>query len=122
MRGGVQFAISAFPLGGYVKMGGDDPRDRSNLKPGDLFAAAWWRRVVIALAGPGANFILAIVLAAGLFECSQGTPGDAAPAEHPPGKSGPDDGQSLPELGVAKREREHDGEFPGSFGIGKEGM
>ena len=47
---GVQFAVSAFPLGGYVKMSGDDPRDRSKLKPGDLFAATWWRRVLIALA------------------------------------------------------------------------
>ena len=25
---GIQFAVSAFPLGGYVKMGGDDPRHR----------------------------------------------------------------------------------------------
>ncbi len=62
VKNGVQYAVSAFPLGGYVKMGGDDPRDRSNLKPGDLFAAPWWRRVLIALAGPGANFVLAIAL------------------------------------------------------------
>lgn len=60
--GDIDYAISAFPLGGYVKMGGDDPRDRESLKPGDFFYAAWWRRIVIALAGPGANFILAIVL------------------------------------------------------------
>ncbi len=59
---GVQIAVSAFPLGGYVKMGGDDPRDRAALKPDDFFAAAWWRRVLIALAGPGANFVLAIVV------------------------------------------------------------
>lgn len=58
----VEYAVSAFPLGGYVKMGGDDPRDRAALKPGDFFAAAWWRRVLIALAGPGANFVLAILL------------------------------------------------------------
>jgi regulator of sigma E protease len=59
---GVEIAVSAFPLGGYVKMGGDDPRDRTALKPDDFFAAAWWRRVLIALAGPGANFVLAIVV------------------------------------------------------------
>jgi regulator of sigma E protease len=59
---GMQFAISAFPLGGYVKMGGDDPRHRELLKPGDFFAAPWWRRVLVALAGPGANFVLAMVL------------------------------------------------------------
>jgi regulator of sigma E protease len=66
-RGGVEYALSAFPLGGYVKMGGDDPRSRENLKPGDFFYAAWWRRVVIALAGPGANFVLAIVLSIALL-------------------------------------------------------
>ena len=59
---GIQFAVSAFPLGGYVKMGGDDPRHRELLQPGDFFAAPWWRRVLVALAGPGANFLLALVL------------------------------------------------------------
>ena len=59
---GIQFALSAFPLGGYVRMAGDDPRDRNALKAGDFFAAAWWRRVIIALGGPVANFIFALVL------------------------------------------------------------
>jgi regulator of sigma E protease len=59
---GIQFAVSAFPLGGYVKMGGDDPRHRELLKPGDFFAAPWWKRVLVALAGPGANFLLAAIL------------------------------------------------------------
>ena len=59
---GVQYAISAFPLGGYVKMGGDDPRRRENLRPGDFFASAWWRRVLVALAGPGANLVVAVLL------------------------------------------------------------
>jgi regulator of sigma E protease len=66
-RHGVEWAISAFPLGGYVKMGGDDPRNREALKPGDFFAAPWWRRVCIALAGPGANFVLAVGLSIALL-------------------------------------------------------
>ena len=64
---GIQFAVSAFPLGGYVKMGGDDPRHRELLKPGDFFAAPWWKRVLVALAGPGANFLLAAVLSVALL-------------------------------------------------------
>ena len=67
VRDGVQYAVSAFPLGGYVKMGGDDPRQRENLRPGDFFASAWWRRVLVALAGPGANFVVAIVLSIALM-------------------------------------------------------
>lgn len=66
-RNGVEYAISAFPLGGYVKMGGDDPRNREALQPGDFFAAAWWRRVLIALAGPGANYVLAVILSIALL-------------------------------------------------------
>jgi regulator of sigma E protease len=64
---GIQFAVSAFPLGGYVKMGGDDPRQRELLKPDDFFAASWWKRVLVALAGPGANFLLAAVLSVALL-------------------------------------------------------
>jgi len=48
---GVQYALSAFPIGGYVKMAGDDPSQRENLRPGDFFLAAPWRRIAIALAG-----------------------------------------------------------------------
>jgi regulator of sigma E protease len=48
-------------------MAGDDPRNREALKPGDFFAAAWWRRVLIAFAGPGANFVLAVVLSIALL-------------------------------------------------------
>ena len=59
---GVQYAISAFPLGGYVKMAGDDPRNRDAMNQGDFFAAAWWRRILIAVGGPGANFVLAVIL------------------------------------------------------------
>jgi regulator of sigma E protease len=65
--GGVEFALSAFPIGGYVKMGGDDPSQRDALQPGDLFAATWWRRIAIALAGPGANFLFAIVASIALL-------------------------------------------------------
>ncbi len=72
--GGVQYAISALPLGGYVKMGGDDPREREALQPGDFFAASWWRRVLVAFAGPGANFILAVLLSIVLLWVGIGYP------------------------------------------------
>ncbi len=62
IRGDVEYAISAFPLGGYVKMAGDDPRLLTEPEPGDFFAAAWWKRVIVALAGPFANLVLAIIL------------------------------------------------------------
>ncbi len=61
-RGETQYQISALPLGGYVSMaeeikdaeGKDDLVDRFSEQP-------WWKRFVIALAGPGANFITGYV-------------------------------------------------------------
>jgi regulator of sigma E protease len=57
-KGETQYQISALPLGGYVSMA-EETRDAEG-KPDlvDRFSEApWWKRFVIALAGPGANFI-----------------------------------------------------------------
>ncbi len=59
-----QWAISAFPLGGYVKMKGQDdldPLKRSN-DPDSYNAKKPWQRIVILLAGPFANLFLAFLL------------------------------------------------------------
>lgn len=73
-HGDTDYRLSLLPLGGYVKMagelGGDGtmpvsgestseaaPRD-----PGDLNARPRWQRILIALAGPVANFVLALGL------------------------------------------------------------
>ena len=68
-----EYCISAIPMGGYVKMMGDDenpleggrtatidPARSFNLKP-------IWARFLIVFAGPGMNFVLAIVLASLAF-------------------------------------------------------
>ncbi len=60
---GTEWAIAAFPLGGYVKM--LDERE-GEVAPQDLPRAfnrqSVWRRIMIVAAGPAANFLLAIVL------------------------------------------------------------
>ena len=62
-RDGTEWAISAFPLGGYVKM--LDERE-GEVAAGDLPRAfnrqSVGRRAFIVAAGPAANFLLAIVL------------------------------------------------------------
>jgi len=72
--GDTDYRISALPLGGYVKMFGDapgeKPRDRETLEvlgidinaPGEFNGRPRWQRVLIALAGPLANFILSFFL------------------------------------------------------------
>ena len=63
-RGDTDYRLSLLPLGGYVKMSGDTPGEHAT-DPGDFNAHPRWQRVLIALSGPIANFILAIFLMTG---------------------------------------------------------
>ncbi len=65
--GDTDYRISALPLGGYVKMSGETPGSETTGDPGEFSAHPRWQRVLIAVAGPVANFILAFVLMAGLY-------------------------------------------------------
>ena len=63
-KGETEYALSAFPLGGYVKMVGEDPEEE--VKAVDLersFAhKSLLKRVAIVAAGPGFNLLLAVFL------------------------------------------------------------
>ncbi len=65
-RGETDYRISLLPLGGYVKMSGDNPGEAPN-DPGDFNAHPRWQRILVALAGPFANFILALGLMTGAY-------------------------------------------------------
>jgi regulator of sigma E protease len=60
---GTQWQISAIPLGGYVKMKGQDDLDPTALSPdNDSYNSKKpWQRIIILLAGPLANFAIAWV-------------------------------------------------------------
>ncbi|HEY0161821.1 MAG TPA: RIP metalloprotease RseP [Edaphobacter sp.] len=64
-KGDTDYRVSILPLGGYVKMSGDNPGEAPN-DPGDFNAHPRWQRILVALAGPFANFILAIGLMTGV--------------------------------------------------------
>ncbi len=68
-RGDTDYRLSLLPLGGYVKMAGDVPGELPTGDPGEFNAHPRWQRVLIALAGPFANFVLSFVLLAlvGMF-------------------------------------------------------
>ena len=57
---GTEFAVSLIPLGGYVKMAGEEP-DKPPSSPDEFYAKPPWQRIVIALAGPLMNLIFAVV-------------------------------------------------------------
>lgn len=65
-RHGTEFAIAAIPLGGYVRMLDErDPQQKDlEIGPDDRSfnqLSVWWR-MAIALAGPAANFLLALLV------------------------------------------------------------
>ncbi|MEQ8370695.1 MAG: RIP metalloprotease RseP [Alphaproteobacteria bacterium] len=72
-RAGTRWKFSLIPLGGYVKFHGDANAASTAADPsaadddGAFHGKALWRRAAIVSAGPAANFILAIVIFAGLF-------------------------------------------------------
>src|SRR5579871_1941704 len=61
-RGETDYRISAIPLGGYVKMSGENPMDDRTDDPGEFLNHPRWQRFIIAIAGPAMNILLAIGL------------------------------------------------------------
>ncbi|MBZ5697957.1 MAG: RIP metalloprotease RseP [Acidobacteriia bacterium] len=66
-KGDTDYRISALPLGGYVKMAGDNPLEDRKGDPDEFLSKPRWQRVVIAVAGPATNIILSIVIVSGLY-------------------------------------------------------
>src|SRR5205807_2195966 len=66
-RGPTDYRISALPLGGYVKMAGDNPTEERKGDPDEFLSKPRWQRAIIAVAGPTMNIVMAIVLFAGIF-------------------------------------------------------
>jgi len=66
-RGDTDYRISALPLGGYVKMAGENPLESRSGAPDEFMSHPRWQRFVIAIAGPAMNIILAIALLTGVF-------------------------------------------------------
>jgi regulator of sigma E protease len=91
-RQGTRWKVAWLPLGGFVKFVGDmnpagEPGDLDKVAP-ELRASVFqlrpvWQRFLVVLAGPAANFLLAIVIFAAFFSFA-GTPrtnivGDVVP-------------------------------------------
>lgn len=61
-KGETDYRINVLPLGGYVKMAGENPMDERSGDPGEFLSHPRWHRFVIAIAGPAMNILLAIGL------------------------------------------------------------
>src|SRR5947209_9320326 len=66
-KGDTDYRISAIPLGGYVKMSGENPMDERSGDPAEFLSHPRWQRFIIAVAGPAMNILLAFGLWTGIF-------------------------------------------------------
>jgi regulator of sigma E protease len=66
-RGETDFRVSAIPLGGYVRMLGEQPGDEKSSDPRSFQAKTRWQRAIVIVAGPLMNVILAVAIVTGLY-------------------------------------------------------
>ena len=73
--GETEYRLSLIPLGGYCRFSGENSfktaienkLDRIPADEGDFYAAGPWRRIAVALAGPLANIVFAVLVFACIF-------------------------------------------------------
>jgi regulator of sigma E protease len=63
-RGDTEYCISAIPLGGYVKMAGENPEDSRTGAPDEFLSKGKWQRFQVLVMGPIMNLVLAVIVMA----------------------------------------------------------
>src|SRR5271156_7211506 len=65
--GDTDYRLSALPLGGYVRMAGDNPIEERTGAAYEFLSRPRWQRCLIAVAGPTMNILLTFVVFMGVF-------------------------------------------------------
>jgi regulator of sigma E protease len=63
-RGDTEYCVSAIPLGGYVKMAGENPEDSRSGSPDEFLSKTKWQRFQVLIMGPVMNLALAVIVMA----------------------------------------------------------
>ena len=63
-RGDTEYCVSAIPLGGYVKMAGENPEDTRTGSADEFLSKTKWQRFQVLVMGPVMNLVLAVVVMA----------------------------------------------------------
>jgi regulator of sigma E protease len=75
-RGDTVYCVSLFPLGGYVKMFGEQGSDQIKTEEDKLVSYSYktpWQRIAIVLAGPLMNFFFAVLVFGGIAHFGEKT-------------------------------------------------
>src|SRR5262249_35754552 len=105
-RGETDYRFSLIPLGGYVKMAGEQASDDNVNDPRSVLSKPRWQRLIIAFAGPFMNMVLAVGVLTGLYmvKYQRASAADLDPiighvaADSPAAKAGLQDGDHIVKL------------------------
>src|SRR4051794_41889356 len=61
-RGETDYRVSAVPLGGYVRLGGENPEEGDPADPREFLNKPRWQRILVYLARPAAYIGLALLV------------------------------------------------------------
>ena len=61
-RGDTEYCVSVIPLGGYVKMAGENPDDARTGAGDEFLSKSKWQRFQVLIMGPLMNIVLALVV------------------------------------------------------------
>ena len=89
-KGDTEYVLSALPLGGYVKMAGENPDEEPTGAADEFQSKTVWQRMKIAATGPLTNIVLAFLIMPIVFMVGTYSEGPAkvgyvepgSPAEH----------------------------------------
>ncbi len=109
--GETEYVIGLLPIGGYVKMAGDNPVESSG-DPAEFLSRSKWERLAILFAGPFGNLLLAVAILTLLFMVGLERPAgleDPPVIRHvaqdsPAGRAGLFPGDLILEIGETKTE------------------
>lgn len=66
-RGDTEYCVSAIPLGGYVKMAGENPEEARTGASDEFLSKGKWQRFQVLVMGPVMNVVLALVVMWGVL-------------------------------------------------------
>ena len=101
-RGDTEYCVSAIPLGGYVKMAGENPDDARTGHADEFLSKTKWERFQILIMGPVMNIVLAVVVMAVVLAQGANVP---VYQDQPPVIAGVESGSPAEQAGIQADDR-----------------